>query len=60
MLIDNVLWSGEGLKHPVPDGVTAALQDLNRIVVADPRVTSVFVTIRDGVLVVRFSNESLQ
>ena len=34
MLIDNVLWSGEVLKHPAPDGATAVLQDLNRIVVA--------------------------
>ena len=61
MLIDNVLWSGEVLKHPAPDGTTAALQDLNRTVTADPRVTSVLVPIRDGVLVVRFSgNESRQ
>ncbi len=60
MLIDNVLWSGEVLRHPAPDGATAALQDLNRIVAADPRVTAVLVTIRDGVLVLRFSNESLQ
>lgn len=57
MLIDNVLWSGEVLKYPAPDGATAALQDLNRVVAADPHVTSVLVTIRDGVLVVRFRNE---
>ena len=61
MLIDNVLWSGEVLKHPAPDGATAVLQDLNRTVVADPRVTAVLVTIRDGVLVVRGSgSERLQ
>ena len=60
MLIDNVLWSGEVLKHPAPDGATAVLQDLNRIVVADPRVATVLVTIRDGVLVVRFRNEGMQ
>ena len=59
MLIDNVLWSGEVLKHPPPDGATEALQDLNRIVAADPRVTSVLVTVRDGVLVIRFRNEVL-
>ena len=57
MLIDNVLWSGEVLKHPPPDGATAVLQDLNRTVVADPRVTAVLVTIRDGVLVIRFSGK---
>lgn len=61
MLIDNVLWSGEVLKHPPPDGATAVLQDLNRTVAADPRVTAVLVTIRDGVLVIRFSGkEGLQ
>ena len=53
ILIDNVLWSGEVLKQPPPDDRTAAIQELNRIVANDPRVTSVLVTIRDGVLVVR-------
>jgi caffeoyl-CoA O-methyltransferase len=53
MLIDNVLWDGEVLKKPPPDEKTAAIQELNRVVAADPRVTAVLVTIRDGVLVVR-------
>lgn len=53
ILIDNVLWSGEVLKQPPPDERTAAIQELNRTVASDPRVTSVLVTIRDGVLVVR-------
>jgi caffeoyl-CoA O-methyltransferase len=53
MLIDNVLWDGEVLKQPPPDEKTAAIQELNRVVAADPRVTAVLVTIRDGVLVVR-------
>ena len=53
ILIDNVLWSGDVLKQPPPDASTAAIQDLNRTVSADPRVTAVMVTIRDGVLVVR-------
>jgi len=53
MLIDNVLWSGEVLKHPSPDGATETLQELNRSVAADSRVTAVLVTIRDGILVVR-------
>lgn len=59
MLIDNVLWSGEVLKHPATDGATEVLQALNRVVAADLRVTSVLVTIRDGVLVVRFRNDGL-
>ncbi len=53
ILIDNVLWSGEVLKQPPPDGNTAAIQELNRTVADDPNVTAVLVTIRDGVLVVR-------
>ena len=53
MLIDNVLWNGDVIYHPPLDDSTAAIQDLNRIVAADDRVTSVLVTIRDGVLVVR-------
>jgi caffeoyl-CoA O-methyltransferase len=53
ILIDNVLWSGEVLTHPPPDERTEAIQELNRTVTGDPRVTAVLVTIRDGVLVVR-------
>lgn len=53
ILIDNVLWSGDVLKQPPPDASTAAIQELNRTVVADPRVTAVLITIRDGVLVIR-------
>ena len=53
ILIDNVLWDGDVLKHPAPDEQTAAIQELNRVVVADPRVTAVLVTVRDGILVIR-------
>jgi caffeoyl-CoA O-methyltransferase len=53
ILIDNVLWSGEVLKLPSPDQSTAAIQELNRTVANDPRVTAVLVTIRDGILVVK-------
>ncbi len=53
ILIDNVLWEGDVLKQPPPDEKTAAIQELNRMVSADPLVTAVLVTIRDGVLVVR-------
>jgi caffeoyl-CoA O-methyltransferase len=41
------------LKQPPPDGSTAAIQELNRVVAADSKVDAVLVTIRDGVLVVR-------
>ena len=53
ILIDNVLWDGDVLKQPPPDEKTAAIQELNRVVSSDPRVSAVLVTIRDGVLVVR-------
>jgi len=53
MLIDNVLWNGDVIIHPPPDDSTAAIQELNRVVAADDRVSSVLVTIRDGVLVIR-------
>ena len=58
ILIDNVLWSGDVLKQPPPDTSTAAIQELNRTVATDPRVTAVLVTIRDGVLVVRRTAEA--
>lgn len=53
ILIDNVLWDGDVLIHPPPDVRTAAIQELNRVVAADPRVSAVLLTIRDGVLVVK-------
>jgi caffeoyl-CoA O-methyltransferase len=52
ILIDNVLWDGEVLKQPPPDEKTAAIQELNRVVATDSRVTAALVTIRDGVLVI--------
>jgi len=56
ILIDNVLWDGDVLKDPPPDDKTAAIQELNRVVAADQRVTAVLVTIRDGVLVIRLKS----
>jgi caffeoyl-CoA O-methyltransferase len=53
ILIDNVLWSGEVLKHPAPDSSTAAIQELNRLVANDPRVTAALLTLRDGVFVIK-------
>lgn len=53
IFIDNVLWSGEVLQQPTLDESTAAIQELNRTVSADPGVTAVLVTIREGILVIR-------
>lgn len=52
ILIDNVLWDGDVLLNPPPDDRTAAIQELNRVVAADARVTAVLATIRDGVWVI--------
>ncbi len=52
MLIDNVLWDGEVLRDLPPDDRTAAIQELNRVVACDARVTAVLATIRDGILVI--------
>jgi len=52
ILIDNVLWSGEVLKHSSADPATAAIQELNRTVATDPRVTAVLLPLRDGVFVI--------
>jgi len=53
ILIDNVLWSGEVLKSPPPDSHTQAIQELNRLVHAEPRVSAVLLTIRDGVFLIK-------
>ena len=53
ILIDNVLWSGEVLKNSPPDTNTVAIQELNRVVHAEPRVSAVLLTIRDGIFVIK-------
>jgi caffeoyl-CoA O-methyltransferase len=53
ILIDNVLWNGEVLKMTPPDSNTEAIQELNRVVHAEPRVAAVLLTIRDGVFLIK-------
>ena len=53
ILIDNVLWNGEVLKSPPTDSNTEAIQELNRIVHAESRVSAVLLTIRDGVFLIK-------
>ena len=53
ILIDNVLWSGRVLNARHPDPSTTAIQELNRVVASDPRVTAVLLTLRDGVFVIK-------
>jgi caffeoyl-CoA O-methyltransferase len=51
--VDNVLWSGRVVDHPDEGGDTSAIVAFNAGVRADPRVTCVMCTIRDGVLLIR-------
>jgi len=53
VLIDNVLWSGRVLNANTPDPSTTAIQELNRVVSSDPRVTAALLTLRDGVFVIK-------
>jgi caffeoyl-CoA O-methyltransferase len=53
ILIDNVLWSGEVLKSPSPDTNTEAIQELNRLIHGEPRVSAVLLTIRDGIFLIK-------
>lgn len=53
ILIDNVLWNGDVLTHPAPDTNTAAIQELNRVVHAEPRVSAVLLTIRNGIFLIK-------
>jgi len=52
ILIDNVLWDGDVLLEPPPDERTAAIQELNRAVRTDQRVSAVLATIRDGIWII--------
>ncbi len=52
ILIDNVLWGGDVINSSPPDSNTAAIQELNRVVHAEPRVSAVLLPLRDGVLVI--------
>lgn len=53
ILIDNVLWSGRVLNTHDPDPSTTAIQELNRVVASDSRVTAALLTLRDGVFVIK-------
>jgi predicted O-methyltransferase YrrM len=52
ILIDNVLWGGEVIKPESTDPSTAAIQELNRTIANDSRITAVLLPLRDGVFVI--------
>jgi caffeoyl-CoA O-methyltransferase len=50
---DNTLWSGRVLEDANNDEGTAAIKAFNEHVKSDPRVTSVMLSVRDGVTLIR-------
>ena len=53
IVADNVLWSGQVLDEDDQSDATRAIRAFNDMVVADPRVTCVMATVRDGVMLIR-------
>jgi len=53
IVVDNVLWRGTVLDPPADDPDAVALAAFNDMVVADPRVRTVMLTVRDGVSLLR-------
>lgn len=51
--VDNVLWSGQVVDNPEGGDDVRAIVAFNDLVQADPRVSCVLCTIRDGVLLIR-------
>ena len=52
LLIDNILWYGKVLNED-KDPVTQHLDELNKLITEDSRVTNCLMPIRDGVMMVR-------
>lgn len=53
ILIDNVLWSGDVANPSVQDEDTRAIRDLNAFIQQDNRVSSVTLTVGDGITLIR-------
>ncbi len=53
MAVDNTLWSGRVIDADDESDTTRAIVDFNEHVRADPRVTSVILTVRDGITLIR-------
>ena len=49
--LDETLWSGRGLEPQ--DETTRSIAELNQRIAADPRLTVVQLTIRDGLTLIR-------
>ena len=57
IVVDNTLWSGQVLDGASGDERALAIRRFNDFVAADPRVTCVVLTVRDGVTLIRRSDE---
>lgn len=53
IIVDNVLWGGKVAEDPGQDESTRTLHQFNKMVTEDPRVENVFLTIRDGLMLIR-------
>ena len=53
ILADNVLWGGKVAEDPSQDESTRILHRFNEMVTADPRVENVFLTVRDGLMLIK-------
>jgi predicted O-methyltransferase YrrM len=53
LIADNVLWGGKVVEEPLSDQSSIKLHEFNRLVQNDHRVENVFLTIRDGLMIVR-------
>ena len=53
VLFDNVLWGGHVLEGEAASADTRAIQELNDLVAADPRVEAVMLPIADGLTIAR-------
>lgn len=53
ILADNVLWGGKVAEDPTQDESTRILHKFNEMVTNDSRVENVFLTIRDGLMLIK-------
>jgi predicted O-methyltransferase YrrM len=53
IIADNVLWGGKVVHEPRLDESTRKLHEFNTLVKEDPRVENVFLTVRDGLMLIK-------
>ncbi|MFT4205338.1 MAG: O-methyltransferase [Chitinophagaceae bacterium] len=58
ILADNVLFHGQIFDNPIKGKNPIAIKDFNEYVKNDPRTTQVLLTIRDGLLLIKKSNNA--